>query len=379
MTTVAAANFWQAFLNGHDVTADSQELTLDCGLQNRPALVANTGIKASRPGGFKPSTKYTGFISNGAEGVHNIVRSLTDQDYIFSAVLGPDRAPAVGDWGWIMKGLPTRHATSVTPGEDQRFDLSLVPRGQRAIRCKLLYLASSTANIAGTEVDMGAAAVGLAYGGLACCHVITPSAVKATGSLSYTGAIADGNHFDINGGTAQVYTFKTTLTVPAAPGEVKLGTTDYLSMVNLWYAMVGSPVGLAAGGYAAGTTPLQATIVPTPPTAAGVLALTARDTGTGPNAFTLAKTGVNLAVSGATLAGGTAGEAMTALKVQTATTSGGSFSDAFVFTVNGLTQTAEIIEVAPGVTINRYWKVVSTRAAETLAMKLAILGKAFHL
>ena len=144
--------------------------------------------------------------------------------------------------------------------------------------------------------------------GLYLCHLTEPGA-SATGNVSITAQPADGNNFVITAGSVFTYTFKTALT-PSA-GEVLIGGTTAATIANLFAAMTG---GAGSGtAYAAGTTPLStSTIVASGPVAL-VINLTATTPGTGGNAYTLAKTGANLAISGGTLTGGAAATAGNAI------------------------------------------------------------------
>ena len=371
MATILTGNFFLDVLNGRNVTLDSSKHTFNPGLEMRQALLGDTNLKSSRPGGFKPSASVSGLISNGASGLYRLTEALTDQDYVFTHIIGPNRSPAAGDWGWTVKGLPTKRDDAAAPTDDQVLDLQFAPRAQRGILGKLLYLGADTAALAPAAIDFGVPAIGLLKGAHFALHVMTPTAVKATGNVSIVTSVpADGNTHVING---QTYTYKTTLTVPAVPGEVLIGASIYATMVNLWYALVGSDYGLALGKYAVGTVKLAATLVPTPPTSAGVIVLTAATGGTAANAYTLAKTGTNPAVSGATLAGGVAGET-SVFKVAGATTSGGSYTDLGTFTLDGANQGSEILEVALGVTLYQFLKFYSTRSVNTQSLKLAVMA-----
>lgn len=123
--------------------------------------------------------------------------------------------------------------------------------------------------------------------------------VAASGTINATAGIpADNDTFVLNGKT---YTFKTTLS--NTDGFVLIGASATTAIANLVAAVT-----LGAG---AGTTYAAATTAPTGITAAvsspaTVATITATAVGTAGNSLTLAKTGTNLAVSGATLSGGVA-------------------------------------------------------------------------
>lgn len=122
-------------------------------------------------------------------------------------------------------------------------------------------------------------------------------AVAASKTVSASGTPADGNTVTVNG---QAYTFKTALT--PADYEVLIDGQDN-SMTNLEHAINGT-----------GGTPGTDYQVPGahPDVTAGDVAthaitLTAIVKGTSGNAITLAKSGANLSVGGAVLAGGVDG------------------------------------------------------------------------
>lgn len=124
--------------------------------------------------------------------------------------------------------------------------------------------------------------------------------VAATGSVNLTaGNAADGNTFVINGKT---YTFQDTLT--NSNGNVKIGGSATATIANLVAAITG---GAGSGSaYAAATTTHTTVTAAVNGTTATVADITANTVGTGGNAYTLAKTGTNTAVSAATLSGGVA-------------------------------------------------------------------------
>lgn len=123
------------------------------------------------------------------------------------------------------------------------------------------------------------------------------SGAFATGSVNLTaGNAADGDTFTING---KVFTFQTTLT--NVDGNVLIGASASASATNLKNAILGTG-GTPGTDYAAATvthTTVSASVATT------TVTITALTAGSGGNAYTLAKSGANLAVSAATLSGGT--------------------------------------------------------------------------
>jgi hypothetical protein len=119
---------------------------------------------------------------------------------------------------------------------------------------------------------------------------ITIQSVKASGTVTYSvAAPSNGETVTVNG---VVYTHKTT---PGAPyTDVALGASITAAATNLKNA-INAYEGARFGGRQVVAT-----------SNAGVVTVTAVVEGTAGNAITLAETGTNIAVSGATLAGGTA-------------------------------------------------------------------------
>lgn len=115
---------------------------------------------------------------------------------------------------------------------------------------------------------------------------LSSDGVKAAGTVTLSGLPANNDIVTVNG---VVFTFKTT----SAPGprDVLIGADASATAANLrakLSASVDPAVEAASYGGSAGT-----------------VAVTYRTDGVVGNAFTLAKTGTNIAVSGATLSGGT--------------------------------------------------------------------------
>lgn len=113
----------------------------------------------------------------------------------------------------------------------------------------------------------------------------TGAGVEASGTISLTGQPSDGDTVTVNG---TVVTFKT---VVAGANQVLIGASAQQSAVNLCtFLQTSTDVNIGAATYSV---------------SAQVVTVTYLTVGTAGNAFTLAKVGVNLTVSGATLTGGT--------------------------------------------------------------------------
>jgi hypothetical protein len=122
-------------------------------------------------------------------------------------------------------------------------------------------------------------------------------AVRASGTVTVgAGNAANGNTVTVGG---VVYTFRTALTSGGLPNEVLIGGNVTASAENLVAAITGA----AGAGTTYGTGTAKHPSV-TATNSAGVVTVTAVSFGTIGNAITLAVSGANLSVSGATLASG---------------------------------------------------------------------------
>ena len=121
------------------------------------------------------------------------------------------------------------------------------------------------------------------------------AAVYATGTVTNSTGVPTANDTVTIGG--QVYTFKDTL---AAAYDVKIGGTIAATMTSLGLAI--NATGVAGTDYFAGTL-ANLSVTSSAPTA-GVNTLTAIYPGIAGNGVLLSKSGTNLAVSAAALAGG---------------------------------------------------------------------------
>ena len=109
----------------------------------------------------------------------------------------------------------------------------------------------------------------------------------------------------------------------------------------------------------------SALVFVTPPTASSVIALTAANTGTAANAYTLvASPNVSgkLAVSGATLSGGVAPDLYN-IVVASSTSSGGTYTNLVTWSNVGGTRAAYRTEVATNITVNEWLKLTITLAS----------------
>lgn len=363
MTAAPTQGNWsRTFIQGYEVTANITQSAYQHQIKANPVMSQNVGVRMFSPGLFQPRWNLANTYrahGQGAINLHNLLRAIANQGgdtkLIGSEVRGSNATPVAGDMGltgsWTLQNADLKQSAN---GSQLMADYTFMPRGEwHPAFPRLLYTQDSgTAQVAGTAIDMGASAVGLTYGGVAVLQVFSPSGVQASGTITVSALPSDGDTFTI-GGT--IYTFKTALTPTA--GQVLIGATALATAQNLFKAMTG---GDGAGtNYATGTSAAPSTVYVSIPTSAGVITVTYKTTGTAGNAFTLAKSGTNLAVSGATLASGANGTAVT-IKVQTATSSGGSYTDRATFTLDGTVRNAERIEVAVGTTLDRYAKVVTS-------------------
>jgi hypothetical protein len=259
------------------------------------------------------------------------------------------------------------------------FSAKFEGRGKRWGIGNVLYdntLATTKGTITTTPFDTGANASGafLTKGSLVQTQITTPTGTAATGTLTLNGQPSDADTFTlVIGGVTYLRTFKTALTPTA--GEVLIGSTTAATARNLFASLVGSVANGASGTlYAAGTVAIPqlpistALVYVSVPSSTNVITLTAVNTGTGANAYTLAKSGTNLAVSGANFTGGAAGDTISSLVYQSSTTSGGSYATFATSALTGSSRTAERIEVAIGVTVNRWIKAVCTMSGSASAI-----------
>ena len=368
MTAAPTQGNWaRSFINGWEITANMTQSAYQHNFKANPTMPQNVGVKMFSPGMFQPRLNFANTYrahGQGAINLHNLLRTVANQGgdttLTVSEIRGANATPAAGDLGLTFSGtLQNYDLKQSANGGQLTADVVLMPRGLwHPAFPRLLYTQDTgTSSVTSTAIDMGASAVGLTYGGVATLQVFTPTGVQATGTITLSGTPSDADTFTI-GGT--VYTFKTTLTPTA--GQVLIGGSAAVAAVNLFKAMTG---GDGAGtNYASGTTVAPSTIYVSVPSASNVITVTYKTTGTAGNSFTLAKSGANLAVSGATLAGGSNGTAVT-FKVQTATSSGGSYTDRATFTLDGTVRNAERIEVAVGTTLDRWARVTTSGSSGT--------------
>ena len=151
---------------------------------------------------------------------------------------------------------------------------------------------------AAADLDLPLYSVVSVIAGVLALATIGAAQGAATGSVTQASAAAsDGDTVTING---RVYTFKTALsTGPTVPNEVLAGANISATAANL-AAAINASTGVGTL-YSVGTV-VNADVTASP--AAGVVTLTARNPGDEGNAITLAESGSNTTVSGATLSGG---------------------------------------------------------------------------
>jgi hypothetical protein len=374
----------QVFANGLDLTGQLTNLTHVHAVKANPTQPFNVGVEQFAVGPYMPSTNVNGFRMGPQSlnpSAHNLmaaahVGGATDIDYVISALMGMNTTPAAGDPCALLLGTLLKYDAPNQPGDQLKFQARFGPRGKRSpLGNVLLYSAGIAGTVTGPVFDRGpAAAAGTVLGAVFHFHVLNPTGARASGSNTVNALPVDNDLFtDTIGGVPYVYTFKNT---PSAPGHVKIGATAFECAKNLFAAMVGSITG-SGPAYFPGTTKLPSTVVVTYPTIAGVITITAVATGTAANAWTLAKTGTNLAVSGPNFSGGANGDSFT-FTVGTATSSGGSYTTVATSTLNGTSQGADRIEVPIGVLLNRYVKPIATTAGNTSTPTYAITGGFFY-
>lgn len=382
MTAAPTQGNWsRAFINGYEVTANITQSAYQHQIKANPVMSQNVGVRMFSPGMFQPRWTLANTYrahGQGAINLHNLLRSIANQGgdtkLISSEIRGANATPAAGDMGvtgsWTLQNADPKQSAN---GSQLMADYTFLPRGEwHPAFPRLLYIQDTgTSAVASTPLDMGANAANLTYGAVATLQVYTPTGVQASGTITLSGIPSDGDTFTING---TVYTFKTSLTPTA--GQVLIGSSTAIAAANLFKAMTGGDV--AGTNYASGTTAIASTVYPSVPSSANVITITYKTTGTAGNSFTLAKSGTNLAVSGATLSGGSAGTAVS-IVVATATSSGGSYTTRATFTLDGTVRGAERIEVAVGTMAERYVKVTTSGSSGTALGFCVLWGVRFNL
>lgn len=358
----STGNFGRIIVNGYDITSDAQNLTHNHKHAANNGMPYNIGIKQAAPGIFDPSLSLdNGFRRHGqgAINAHNLFSpssadNTTDIEFAIAELLGEDRTPAAGDIAMAFIGSLASYKPKNPRNGALGFDAKFEPRGQRVPPVlQILYMdtAIKTAtNFNTTPIDDGAESVDTLLGGFYMLQVLSPTGVAATGVLSASGQPSDADSFTlVINSITYTYTFKTAIT---AAGHVLIGGSLTATLQNLWAAMVGT---IADSGtkYYAGTTPIDTAqcYVGLPTTTS--ITITAWVTGTAANAWTLARSGANLAVSAANFAGGVAGDTYD-VAFQAATSSGGSYGSLATLSGVGATRRAYYGEIDAGTTISRY-------------------------
>jgi hypothetical protein len=366
-------DFARILVNGWELTADAMNVDYNHKYTPNAVMAQNVGVNQFAPGVFSPSLNLNGYRKTG-QGVvtaHNLlasskgaVGSAGDTAYIASALLGHNASPIAGDAAIMMYSTLMEYDDKPAPGDVLKFQGKFQPRGLRAPIGNVMVDSSGVAGtITGAAFDRGAAVgSGTTLGGVAVLQVYTPSGTAATGTVTVSTNAADGDTLTINTGSSVVYRFKNT---PIAVNDIKIGASAAATASNLFQAMIGAQVNKGTS-YFTGTASL-ANVNVSLPSSANVITLTAINPGTAANSYTLAKTGTNLAVSGATMAGGVNGDTYS-ITVGSCATSGGAYTTHITFTANGTTRTAERIEIPIGTTILRFIKAVATSGGSTNAL-----------
>lgn len=375
---VTKGDWGRVLVNGTDLYQKTTSAPFNHKLAKIATQPDNVGIAQFVPGMFDPTLSVAGYRGPAnpfAGDAHNIlglngagVGGTADLEYIISVLYGNNAIPAAGDVAGLLDATLTNYDTQqVTPNDVFKYQATFAPRGKRPGLGHALIVQEATAvgTITSAVFDRGAAAAsGTTKGAIAHLHCITPAGVQASGTITFTAIPADADSVTIGDGTTSVtYTFKTAIT---AANHVLIGATQAATALNLYRAMIGSQL-YKGTSYYAGTAKLPATMTVAKP-AAAIVTITALLYGTAGNAYTLASAGGanKPTVSGATLAGGLAGDSYV-VTIQSATSAGGAYT-AFMTFVSTLSQPGgERLEIVPSAltTINRYLKVVATTAGST--------------
>lgn len=364
-----SANYMTAYCNGVALTANGEVMSRDYTLahvQNK-LMPFNLPAEQYGVGMVDPKGAITGYRKTlwNALNAHNLLSPNTDPELFLTMVVGNNAVAQAGDTAYFIVGSRSRYDADPNPGQPMDYKLDIIPHGKRPVIGWLFIDSTAKGTVASTPFDTGSAITSTNKGAAFLLDIHTPTGVQATGTITIASNPADGDTVTIGG---VPYTLKSALTPTA--GQVLIGATAAATISNLWAAVVG---GDGAGTtYAAGTPTAPSTASYSLPVA-GVITVTYLTSGTAGNSFTLAKTGTAIAVSGATLTGGVAGETAT-ITVASATTSGGSYTTIGTFTSDGTVRKAEYLAVAAGVTINRWLKVTATLSGSTQNFGFSVIG-----
>lgn len=374
MPTGTPGNYAKVATNGYDLATQMDTINYALNYKQNNLLYQSIGIRQYAPGVQAQDLTLSGFVQRGQGAItaHNLfspsgIGNISDTEFISLIALGINANPIAN------QDLCVAHDGTLIPGykrnQDtqniQKFNAQLKARGVRLPAFPVLLMDASQKNSLTTSpYDDGAEGNGTTAGGVAILEVLTPTGTQATGTVGLGGLPSDGDSFTITiNSVVYVYTFKTS---PVAANQIKILGTAPLQLQALVQAMVGSPVGVSSGNVFTGTTPIDPAQCIVSLAGATTVTLTAVNSGTGPNAWTLVKSGVNLTVSAATFAGGVAGETLTSGTVQSSTTSGGAYTAFATFTLDMTKRAAQVITVPVGTTINEWIKVVFTMSGATM-------------
>lgn len=397
-------NWNRVIANGIEITSQQQQINYKHLYGSNAVMPDNVGVQQYAPGPFDPTLQLQGIYDNHGPGVlsaHNLlspagVGNVNDVEFIISELLGMNGPAGIGDCAVLYDGTLLDFPRLNPLANQMTANAQFKSRGKRMppfpIIIDINTAIKTATNFSSAPYDDGAeSSAGTTAGGVVVLQAISPTGTAATGTISLTGQPSDGDQFTLGiGGTNYVYTFKTALTPTA--GQVLIGTTVAATAANLFAAMTG---GIGAGTqYAAGTIPIptipsvnftNALVFVSLPSATQVITLTAVNTGTAANAYTLAATvnvSTKLVVSGATMAGGVAGDTYN-VTVGTSTTSGGAYTTIATFSGVGAVRQALRVEVAIGTLLNEFWKVTYTLATGPGTVQtwsgIVIAGRYFQL
>lgn len=372
-------NFERLFINGVEGSGQAQHTQYGHIYNPLPVMPQNVGVKQYAPGIFKPTLSLQNIYRQRGMGqwtMHNLlfpsgIGGANDTEFLVLAALGNSAAPQQGDVCVMYDGTLIDYKTPNSANALQLATATFRPRSNRRMPPFPVVLDINAAiktatNFSSTPYDDGAeASAGTTQGGVAMFQVYNPTGTPATGSLTLNGQPSDGDSFTVGiGATNYIFTFKTALTPTA--GQVLIGGTVAATAANLFAAMTGgdgSGTKYAAGTVAIPQFPLSSALVFVGiPTAANVINLTAAVNGTAANAYTLAKSGVNLAVSAATMSGGVAGDTYN-VTFGSSATSGGAYTTFATFSGVGAVRAAYVAVVAIGTLINEWLKITYTLAS----------------
>src|SRR5688572_21950270 len=89
----------KVYINGHDLTGDSNQLSYAHQYGDNRVMPFNTGVEQHAPGVFMPNLNYNGYCRKGQGAITawNLLKNSTDTEYMISALMGFNGTPVAGN------------------------------------------------------------------------------------------------------------------------------------------------------------------------------------------------------------------------------------------------------------------------------------------